>query len=132
MASTKMPFGKHRGKRLTAIPSEYLLWLRDENDNLDAELRKAVEYELSRRDDVPKPGKAEEPPAAAPPGSAEAVPASRNMSPLGQTLTGNVRMLFRNLALKYHPDRGGSAVAMEALNELHDQVQELLGRTFST
>ena len=54
------------------------------------------------------------------------------MSPLGQTLAGSVRMLFRNLALKYHPDRGGSQDAMQALNELHDQVQELLTRTFSS
>ena len=53
------------------------------------------------------------------------------VSPLGQTLAGDVRMLFRNLALKYHPDRGGSPEAMRALNEFHEHVQELLTRTFT-
>jgi hypothetical protein len=132
MASVKMPFGKYRGKRLISIPTEYLVWLRDENEDLDAELRKAVDHELSRRDDVPPP------PGSEPPPPREVVPDTgpkvevRNMSPLGQTLAGSVRMLFRNLALKYHPDRGGSQDAMQALNELHDQVQELLTRTFSS
>src|SRR5258708_26334013 len=132
MANVKMPFGKHRGKRLISIPTEYLVWLRDENEDLDAELRKAVDHELSRRDDVPPPpGGEPPPPRTVVPDSGPTVEV-RNMSPLGQTLVGSVRMLFRNLALKYHPDRGGSQVAMEALNELHDQVQDLLTRTFSS
>ena len=46
-------------------------------------------------------------------------------------VSGDVRMLFRNLALKYHPDRGGSPEAMRALNEFHEQIQELLTRTFT-
>src|SRR5436190_11942591 len=66
MASVKMPFGKHRGKRLISIPTEYLVWLRDENEDLDAELRKAVDHELSRRDDVPPPPGGEPPPEATP------------------------------------------------------------------
>ena len=143
MSSAKMPFGKYRGKRLQSIPTEYLVWLRDENDELDAQLRKDVEYELSRRDDVP-PAPTQPPPppekketsatkkksTAAPKEEEETVPV-RNVSPMGQTLGGNVRMLFRALAMKYHPDRGGSPDAMQAHNELHEQVQELISRTFS-
>ena len=144
MSSAKMPFGKHRGKRLQSIPTEYLVWLRDENDTLDAQLRKDVEYELGRRDDVPPPANVPPPPpekkepstskkkpAAAAKEEEEDAPV-RNVSPLGQSLGGNIRMLFRTLAMKYHPDRGGSANAMEALNELHDQVQSLISRTFSS
>ena len=48
MASVKMPFGKHRGKRLISIPTEYLVWLRDENEDLDAELRKEAVEILDR------------------------------------------------------------------------------------
>lgn len=138
MASVKMPFGKHRGKRLLSVPTEYLVWLLENNANLDAELKRAVEHELSRRDDAPprasepeiedKPAKAakikENAASTSPPDT------SRVLSPLGQSLGGNIRMIFRNLALKYHPDRGGSQDAMQALNELHDQVQEVLARTF--
>ena len=61
MSSAKMPFGKHRGKRLQSIPTEYLVWLRDENDELDPALRKEVLHELGRRDDVP-PAANEPPP----------------------------------------------------------------------
>jgi hypothetical protein len=123
MASIKMPFGKYRGKRLISVPSEYLTWLLANNEDLDADLRKAVEHELDRRGDAPQ--KKETEPTEEPGGAAHTV------SPLGQRLAGDVRMLFRNLALKYHPDRGGSPDAMQALNELHDQVQELLSRTFT-
>lgn len=28
--SDKMPFGKHKGKRLSDVPDDYLLWLYDE------------------------------------------------------------------------------------------------------
>jgi hypothetical protein len=132
MANVKMPFGKHRGKRLISIPTEYLVWLRDENEDLDPELRKAVDHELSRRDDVPPPPGTTEPPKVTVPDVSGPPVEVRNVSPLGQTLAGSIRMMFRNLALKYHPDRGGSQKAMEALNELHDQVQELITRTFST
>ncbi len=139
MSSAKMPFGKHRGKRLQSIPTEYLVWLRDENDTLDAALRKEVEHELGRRDDVPPP--ANEPPPPPPPEKQKKAAAVkdeaaeapvRNVSPLGQSLAGNIRMVYRSLAMKYHPDRGGSPDAMLALNELHDQVQELISRTFSS
>src|SRR5215212_2717176 len=98
MSSAKMPFGKHRGKRLQSIPTEYLVWLRDENDELDPQLRKDVEYELGRRDDVPPPENVPPPPpekkepaaskkkpAAAAKAEEEAEPV-RNVSPLGQSL----------------------------------------------
>jgi hypothetical protein len=139
MSSAKMPFGKYRGKRLQSIPTEYLVWLRDENENLDAALRKEVLHELGRRDDVPPA--ADEPPPPVEPKKAKAAAKAekeeetvpvRNVSPMGQSLGGSIRMMYRSLAMKYHPDRGGSPDAMLALNELHDQVQELISRTFSS
>src|SRR5205809_1031515 len=127
MSSAKMPFGKYRGKRLQSIPTEYLLWLRDENDSLDPQLRKDVDYELGRRDDVPAPAneprlpsEKQETPATRKKGTpvktVEEMAPVRNISPMGQSLGGNIRMLFRTLAMKYHPDRGGSPDAMQALN----------------
>ena len=126
MANIKMPFGKYKNKRLSKIPTDYLEWCRDKCDTLTDELRRAVEEELSARESMaaeeadPAAGKAAEPAVRAP-----------RMSPLGQTLAGEVRMMFRNLALKYHPDRGGSPEAMRALNEFHETLQDLLTRTFS-
>jgi hypothetical protein len=114
-----MPFGKHRGKRLPKVPTEYLIWCRDSCGSVTEELRAQIEAELARRENRPAP--VEE--------LAISVP---SVSPLGQMLAGNIRMMFKNLAMKYHPDRGGSQGAMMALNELHDQVQELLTRTFTS
>lgn len=124
MSSLKMPFGKYKGKRLNKLPTDYLVWCRDKCDNLTDELRVAVEEELAERTDAPQQEEKER--VAEAEGSR-----APKVSPLGQTLTGDVRMLFRNLALKYHPDRGGSPEAMRALNEFHDQLQELLTRTFT-
>jgi hypothetical protein len=143
MASMKMPFGKYRGKRLISIPVEYFTWLLEKNEDLDPELRRAVEQEMDRRGEkIPEkegsdePEKGDEPekkPKPTPRSKATPHPEIevKHVSALGQRLSGDLRMLFRNLALKYHPDRGGSAEAMQALNELHDQVQELLARTFT-
>src|SRR5262245_26231350 len=49
MATIKMPFGKYRGKRIISVPAEYLHWLLDNSEELDADLRRAVEQELDRR-----------------------------------------------------------------------------------
>src|SRR5437763_12640588 len=112
MSSLKMTFGKYKGKRLSKLPTDYLVWCRDKCDNLTDELRKAIEEELATRDDAPP----QEEPAADEAGGEQAVKVPK-VSPLGQSLGGDVRMLFRNLALKYHPDRGGSPEAMPAPNQ---------------
>jgi DNA polymerase III epsilon subunit-like protein len=40
---TKMPFGKHKGVALKALPASYVHWLLHKTDNLDADLRAALE-----------------------------------------------------------------------------------------
>lgn len=127
MAIIKLSFGKYKNKRLSKIPTDYLEWCRDKCDSLTDDVRRAVEEELAERTAAaaeekaePASGKGETPVARAP-----------RVSPLGQTLVGEVRMMYRNLALKYHPDRGGSPEAMKALNEFHETLQDLLTRTFS-
>src|SRR5262245_9462338 len=124
MSSLKMPFGKYKGKRLNKLPTDYLVWCRDKCDSLTEQMPAAIEEELAVRTDAPLEEEAGETASTA------ELPKLTKVSPLGQTLAGDVRMLFRNLALKYHPDRGGSHEAMRALNEFHDQLQELLTRTF--
>ena len=39
----KMPFGKHKGKDLSELPKEYVLWLLTKTENLDADLRASLE-----------------------------------------------------------------------------------------
>ena len=38
-----MPFGKHRGKALSEIPVDYLLWCLDNMTALSRHLRRAIE-----------------------------------------------------------------------------------------
>jgi hypothetical protein len=127
MANIKLSFGKYKNKRLSKIPTDYLEWCRDKCDVLTDKDRQAIEEELAAREAMAKPEESE---PVAGKGQEPAVRAPR-MSPLGQTLAGEVRMIFRNLAMKYHPDRGGAPEAMKALNEFHETLQDLLTRTFS-
>lgn len=132
MAGVKMPFGKYRGKRLISIDSEYLTYVL-QGEEVDADLRRAILYELDRRGETP-PEESEVKPEEKPKKKMDVKKPEvevTHVSPMGQRLAGDVRVIFRNLALQYHPDRGGTAEAMKALNELHDQVQELLNHTFS-
>ena len=38
-----------------------------------------------------------------------------------------VRTWHREMVLKFHPDRGGSNEAMQAINTAHDRLKELVG-----
>jgi predicted SprT family Zn-dependent metalloprotease len=40
---------------------------------------------------------------------------------------GVIQKWFREMCLKYHPDRGGNTKVMQALNDAHDRLKELCG-----
>ena len=101
-----MPFGKYKGELIEHIPTDYLKWLFREC-NLRPPLCYAVERELAiRRTDA-----ASDPPAA------QAAPAWANI----------IRKWHREMALKFHPDRGGHVEAMKAINHAADRLKELTG-----
>jgi hypothetical protein len=103
-----MPFGKFKGRLLSELPDGYLLWLLDLPD-LNPWLRRALEIEMARRDDGPRP-----------PGRQEGVIALADLRPL-------VKRWFGELSLRWHPDRGGTQETMQAVNQAHDRLRELLG-----
>lgn len=41
-----MPFGKHKGKPLTDVPSDYLLWVYENKDDLYGNLKTYIEDNL--------------------------------------------------------------------------------------
>jgi hypothetical protein len=106
--SERFDFGKHRGRRVCDVPTGYLRWCLRECECLDPYLRRAVHEELRRRDG-PAPG-------PAPSGSTAVV-----------DLPAVIRQWHRELVLKWHPDRGGSKEAMQAINDAHDLLQKLVG-----
>lgn len=99
---TRMPFGKHKNKPFSEIPVDYLRWL--QKLDLSAGLRSAVEAELQFRGENN----------------------GRQPSPTPPELDAIVKQWYRRLVLKWHPDRGGSNDAMQAINDAYESLCELI------
>lgn len=106
----EMPFGKHRGKQLSEIPDSYLMWILDNVESLSPTLRYAIELRLGL---VP-------PPDSPPPPSS---PAARG----GATVEMIIRAWHRQMAKRYHPDRGGTHEQMLVVNEGAELLNRLAG-----
>lgn len=98
-----MPFGKHRGERISDLPLDYLLWLRD-NIDLREPLRTVVAFELRQRLAPPPPPHSFFPSLSVPPALRPMVERIRQAG-------------FRALSLKLHPDQGGTNEEMRRLLE---------------
>jgi hypothetical protein len=105
-----MAFGKHRGKRFEDIPASYLEWALGELDFAGRQwLRRAMESELLRR--FPEEdARSDDPKARVPPDA---------MSDL-------LHRWYRQVCLRYHPDRGGSTEIMQAMNDAYQTLQKML------
>jgi hypothetical protein len=99
-----MTFGKHRGQPLSEVPPDYLQWCLCNCARMDPRLRRAIENELEQR----------------------CRPAATGPAVLILDLQAYIKQLYRKLALRHHPDRGGSHEAMKALNEFNEQMQDFL------
>jgi hypothetical protein len=97
----EMPFGKHKGTKLEEVPKHYLLWILDNCDMKSPTLKSEIEKILGLQ--------AEERPAVKP-----SVP--------------DLKPIYRRMASKYHPDRGGSTEAMVAVNEFWEEISRRLSR----
>lgn len=90
-----MPFGKYKNLDLREVPDFYLDWLFE--IELREPLKSAVRREIAKREGT------------------DYTPAATN--------GGRVKQIYYELALKYHPDRGGSTEAMQAVNEFYEKLQ---------
>ena len=102
MDAVRMPFGKFRGQLLEDIPLSYLAWLFEQATGLSERLEQAILAELRLRLAINAPA-----PALAP-GWEEVA-----------------RRWHAQLALKHHPDRGGSTAAMRVVNEAYELLREM-------
>ena len=95
-----MPFGRHKGAPVEALPYDYLRWLHDRTD-LHEPLRSAVRHAWSHRF-----GEASAPGDDALPDEEAAL--YRELIEAG----------YRALAQRLHPDHGGTDEAIKRLNAL--------------
>jgi hypothetical protein len=109
-----MPFGKHRDKPLDEVPTSYLRWVLRECVNIELWLRMAVVAELALRC-------GEEPPPRSGPGAG----AGRYPPPIDVRAV--VVNWYRQMSLRWHPDRGGSDEAMQAVNYGFELLKKLAG-----
>jgi hypothetical protein len=109
-----MNFGKYRGRLVQDVDTDYLIWCLAECSCLRPWLRQAIELEVERhvdnlRHETPPPP--HPPPQYPPPVDWPSV----------------LRTWHRELALEYHPDRGGHPEAMKAINVAVDRLKQLVG-----
>jgi hypothetical protein len=99
-------FGKFSGVPLAKVPSWYLVWALDNLRKLRPAVRRAIEQELRQRPDIEEVGDHE-----------GAVVFN------GEQLA---RTWLREMSRRWHPDRGGSTEAMQAVNDGFDLLNEML------
>src|SRR5262249_3284225 len=101
-----------QGKLLSEIPTSYLCWLLREVTDLAPYLKYGVQEELKRRGVAS--GQAPPPP---PPRGDRSMVDIRSL----------VKTWFRELSLRWHPDRGGGNREMMVVNDARERLCKLLG-----
>jgi hypothetical protein len=110
MVGVRLHFGKHKNKLLEDVPCDYLAWALENCNNISMWLKAAIARELERRIDA----RAEEAPPPSP--SCGLV-----------DIRGVISSWYREMSLRFHPDRGGSDEAMKAINHAYDRLKQLAG-----
>jgi putative quorum-sensing-regulated virulence factor len=109
-----MPWGKHKGVPLDQVPLGYLAWVLDVGYAARTPaLLAGIRGEVARRLELHT--------TASPP-----PPRGRVGTPpqeLGAVLGELVATGYKHLALRAHPDRGGTTAAMQRLNALRDWLR---------
>ena len=104
----RLSFGKHRGTSIDDLPDGYLQWL-FWLDTLQPDVEKAVKTEVLSR----WPEKIVQ---------VHRITRTKSKSPNHQA---RIKTIFRELALRYHPDTGGNTEAMQAINEFMEKLEAL-------
>jgi hypothetical protein len=114
----RIHFGKFVGEEVRQIPSSYLSWVLNNIERLDPDLRSVIIAELKTRRErarqqQQKEGFDKDDEPIVVPGQLANLPAL-------------IRTWYREMTLKFHPDRGGSHQAMVAISEAHERLKELV------
>jgi hypothetical protein len=110
MIQSRMPFGKYRGRLLSDFPESYLRRVLANRANANPYLLDVIARELRRRHHANCESDASTPPVA---------------------WNDIISRWYRELSRRWHPDRGGSKEAMQAINDAHERLRRMVGRTAS-
>ena len=101
----RMPFGKYQGQSVYDIPIDYIYWLKN-NASLFGELEDIVDERIEKAEQE------------------QYEEAQRENSQLVTAFEmGLLKTIYRRIAMKWHPDQGGSTQAMPAVNEFYDELR---------
>ena len=112
--SKTLRFGKHFGKRLSEVDSGYLRWMLKTVEGMDRDEKKAVLNELAGRGAPP-------PPPPPPSGGPLKLPAGVTATAILEIVQAGRRALAKN----HHPDLGGDATRMVAVNSTADYLENI-------
>jgi Putative quorum-sensing-regulated virulence factor len=138
----RMPWGKYKGDYLSDINTGYIVWLLDNAKVSDPLLRRELAVEITRRmaeyipganpdgsvgdagvhDDERRQAR-DSGPRPTPPVTPRAPQSYREEVAL-QVITAG----YKAVAMKLHPDKGGSEVAMKELNSVREALTTLARR----
>lgn len=110
-----MTFGKYRGEHISDVPSDYLQWAFEECDQLPRWVLEEIRRELDQRGRRAR--RTERPP--------EEPSKPRAHPPVDWSTV--ITKWHREMSMRFHPDRGGSVEAMQAINHATDRLRELVG-----
>lgn len=114
MVERRMPFGKHAGWLIEDLPDDYLVWLY-ENADLKGWLNHAIDAEFDRR---------------FPPRPEVKIILVQQLRLDARTRSVCSKLIeagYRHLALKNHPDVGGTHAAMKAINQAIEILRKAVG-----
>jgi hypothetical protein len=101
-----MPWGKFKYEQIEDLPDSYLLWLNFTADIQDPRLAGAVMDEIENRF-----------PDRLPVQKVYLTQENENVS-----FRDRLKTIYRQMAMKFHPDRGGSLPAMQAINLFYEKL----------
>lgn len=133
----RMPWGKFKGDFIADVPSSYIIWLLDNAKVSDPLLLRELALEMTERmsgyipgankdGSVGDPGvhddhrRYEAGPRPTPPSAPRAPQSYREEVALQVIESG-----YRAVAMKLHPDKGGSEQAMKELNSVRETLKNL-------
>jgi hypothetical protein len=111
----RQTFGTFAGCVLRDVPSGYLAWCLANVTRIDRSLRQAIEAELHDRHDREERDARDE------------WDGRRSSDEAAVVREGVLDRWYREMVLRFHPDRGGSTEAARVINHAHDRLRQMLG-----